>query len=39
MNYYFNLDRLIPGTCPRGLRFNFNKMSCDHASAVTCPNK
>ncbi|CAF4077353.1 unnamed protein product [Rotaria sp. Silwood2] len=38
---YFLCDytnRLIPGTCPKGLRFNFNKMSCDHASSVPCPN-
>ncbi|CAF4128946.1 unnamed protein product [Rotaria sordida] len=38
---YFLCDytnRLIVGTCPKGLRFNLNKMSCDHASSVTCPN-
>ena len=32
------LDRLIPGTCPKGLRFNLNRMSCDQASAVGCPD-
>ncbi|CAF3598528.1 unnamed protein product [Adineta steineri] len=32
-------DRLMFGKCPRGLQFNFNKMSYDHANAVTCLNK
>ncbi|CAF4589760.1 unnamed protein product [Rotaria sp. Silwood1] len=38
---YFLCDhtnRLLTGTCPKGLRFNLNKMSCDHASSVTCSN-
>jgi hypothetical protein len=35
--FYFS-DRLIRGQCPKGLRFNFNKMSCDYSNAVTCPN-
>ncbi|UJR28696.1 hypothetical protein I4U23_009925 [Adineta vaga] len=40
--FYFLCDysnHRIAGRCPRGLRFNLMKMSCDHGNAVTCPNK
>jgi len=38
--YYFlcdNANRRIAGHCPKGLRFNLMKMSCDYAKNVGCP--
>lgn len=37
-SFLFHLDKLIQATCPKGLRFNASKMSCDHASSVICSN-
>jgi len=38
-NYFLcNNNVRIAGTCPKGLRFNLMKMSCDYAKNVGCPN-